>query len=101
MAPQQTLTPSEFSTGAFPAINDYGIIGDCRSAALVAKNGSVEWLCWPRFDSSSIFAAMLDRERGGFWRISPSGSYSVTREYIANSNVLQTRFSTASGLAVL
>jgi GH15 family glucan-1,4-alpha-glucosidase len=101
MAPQQTLTPAEFSTGAFPAINDYGIIGDCRSAALVAKNGSVEWLCWPRFDSSSIFAAMLDRERGGFWRISPSGSYSVTREYIANSNVLQTRFSTASGQAVL
>ena len=85
----------------FSAIGDYGIIGDCRSAALVSKHGSLDWLCWPRFDSPSIFAALLDRERGGCWRISPSGSYSARRAYIRNSNVLETHFTTASGEAVL
>ena len=87
--------------GPFPAIADYGIIGDCRSAALVSKEGSLEWLCWPRFDSASVFAALLDRERGGFWKISPVEPYSVSREYVANTNVLQTRFTTASGRALL
>ena len=89
------------SAGPFPPISDYGIIGDCRSAALVSKYGSLEWLCWPRFDSPSIFAALLDREKGGFWKISPAGSCSVTREYISNSNVLRTTFDTATGRAVL
>lgn len=97
----QTYAPLNPSAGAFPPINDYGIIGDCRSAALVSKNGSLEWLCWPRFDSRSVFAALLDRERGGFWKVSPVGECSVTREYIRNSNVLQTCFTTASGRAVL
>jgi GH15 family glucan-1,4-alpha-glucosidase len=85
----------------FPAISGYGIIGDCRSAALVSEDGSIDWLCWPRFDSPSIFAALLDRERGGFWRISPREWYSVTREYLASSNVLTTTFRTPSGRAVL
>ena len=85
----------------FPDIADYGIIGDCRSAALVSKAGSVEWLCWPRFDSPSLFAACLDRERGGFWKVSPTRIDSVTREYATNSNVLRTRFGAASGSAVL
>src|SRR5579864_2742676 len=89
------------SPGPFPAIADYGIIGDCRSAALVSKDGSLEWLCWPRFDSASVFAALLDRERGGFWKISPIQPFSVSREYVANTNVLQTRFTTARGRALL
>jgi GH15 family glucan-1,4-alpha-glucosidase len=89
------------SRGPFPAIADYGIIGDCRSAALVSKDGSLDWLCWPRFDSPSVFAALLDRERGGFWRISPIQPYSASRDYVANTNVLQTRFTMASGLASL
>src|SRR5579864_481710 len=89
------------SAGPFPAIADYGIIGDCRSAALISKDGSLEWLCWPRFDSASVFAALLDRERGGFWKISPIQPFSASREYVANTNVLQTRFTTASGQALL
>ncbi|HKW19181.1 MAG TPA: glycoside hydrolase family 15 protein [Terriglobales bacterium] len=87
--------------GTFPEIHDYAIIGDCRTAALVSKFGSIEWLCWPRFDSPSLFAAILDRERGGFWKISPVGSCTIEREYLENTNVLQTKFSSAHGKLVL
>lgn len=58
-------------------INDYALIGDGRSAALVSKAGSIDWLCWPRFDSPPIFGALLD-PIGGSWRISPVGDTRVT-----------------------
>jgi GH15 family glucan-1,4-alpha-glucosidase len=101
MAASATHEAEQSYPSHFPAIADYGIIGDCRSAGLVSKDGSLEWLCWPRFDSASVFAALLDRERGGFWKISPIPPYSVKREYVTNTNVLQTHFTTASGRAVL
>ncbi len=82
-------------------IQDYGIIGDCRSAALVSKTGSIDWLCWPRFDSPSIFAALLDPERGGHWSIAPAEPFEVKRSYIRDSNVLQTHFYCNSGKASL
>lgn len=85
----------------WPKIDDYGIIGDCRSAALVSREGSIEWLCWPRFDKPSIFAALLDRELGGHWRISPVAPSTIKRRYAPDSNVLETHFSTPSGSAVL
>lgn len=88
-----TLNPSK--------IADYGIIGDCRSAALVSRSGSVDWLCWPRFDSPAIFAAILDHDRGGAWSIAPGEHASVKREYVGASNVLATTFETASGSATL
>jgi GH15 family glucan-1,4-alpha-glucosidase len=86
---------------AFPAIQDYAIVGDCRSAALIADNGSLDWLCWPRFDSPTIFAGLLDPIRGGHWIIAPYQPYSVRRKYIENTNVLQTEFMTPSGSVVL
>jgi GH15 family glucan-1,4-alpha-glucosidase len=86
---------------SWPDIHDYGIIGDCRSAALVSRSGSIDWLCWPRFDAPSIFAALLDRERGGYWQISPVGPTAVKRQYVLDSNVLETRFFNASGSAIL
>jgi GH15 family glucan-1,4-alpha-glucosidase len=87
---------------SYPDIGDYAVIGDCRTAALVSKYGCIDWLCWPRFDSPSIFAALLDRERGGYWKIAPTAPFSVQREYLEGSNVLQTRFKTSSGaVAVL
>jgi GH15 family glucan-1,4-alpha-glucosidase len=85
----------------WPQIEDYGIIGDCRSAALVSRQGSIDWLCWPRFDKPAIFAALLDRDRGGHWRISPVGSATIERHYVPDSNVLQTRFTNHSGSAIL
>lgn len=85
----------------WPQIEDYGIIGNCRSAALVSRQGSIDWLCWPRFDKPAIFAALLDRDRGGHWRISPVGSATVERHYIPDSNVLETRFTGQSGSAIL
>src|ERR1700761_3745109 len=86
---------------SYPDIGDYAIIGDCRSAALVSKYGCIDWLCWPRFDSPSIFAALLDRERGGYWCIAPTDTSSIEREYLRGSNVVETRFRTSSGTAVL
>ena len=85
----------------WPAIQDYAIIGDCRSAALISRNGSIDWLCWPRFDSPSIFAALLDRNVGGYWRILPTTPVETTRRYLPNSNVLETNFSGPTGKATL
>lgn len=100
--PQEAVSSlAHAASGPFPDIGDYAVIGDCRSAALVSKYGSIEWLCWPRFDSPSIFAAMLDRQIGGFWKISPVESCAIKRRYIPNSNVLETTFQASSGKAVL
>ncbi|HEV8490930.1 MAG TPA: trehalase-like domain-containing protein, partial [Candidatus Angelobacter sp.] len=84
-----------------PRIQDYGVIGDCRSVALVSKYGSIDWLCWPRFDSPSIFAGILDPSKGGFWSIAPLESCVTQRSYVGNSNILQTDFYGASGRATL
>jgi GH15 family glucan-1,4-alpha-glucosidase len=88
-------------TTGFSKIQDYGIVGDSRSAALVSRTGSVDWLCWPRFDSPAIFAALLDAEKGGCWSIRPPGSYHTERRYVGESNVLETRFLCPSGAAIL
>lgn len=82
-------------------IQNYAAIGDGRSAALISNRGSIDWLCWPRFDSGSIFAALLDRERGGAWAIIPAGPAEIERQYIENTNVLETRFRAPSGTVVL
>ncbi len=82
-------------------ISDHAAIGDGRSVALVSKDGSVDWLCWPRFDSPSVFAALLDGERGGAWRVAPAGAFGTTRRYLDGTNVLETTFHTATGTAVL
>jgi GH15 family glucan-1,4-alpha-glucosidase len=82
-------------------IQDYAIIGNGRSAALISKRGSLDWLCWPRFDSASIFGAILDSKSGGHWSIHPLNDSEVSRRYIENTNVLETTFLGASGQIVL
>jgi GH15 family glucan-1,4-alpha-glucosidase len=81
-------------------IQEYALIGDCRTAALVSRGGSIDWLCWPRFDSPSIFAALLD-ESAGYWRLAPITPFEAARAYIDGTNILQTRFQSRSGSAVL
>jgi GH15 family glucan-1,4-alpha-glucosidase len=78
-------------------IYDYAMIGDSRSAALVSRTGSIDWLCWPRFDSPSLFAAILDTERGGHFRIGPVGTARSTRAYRDETNVLATLFESSEG----
>ncbi len=96
----QSQTPS-VQVSEFPAIHDYGIIGDCRAAALISRQGSIDWLCWPRFDKPAIFAALLDREQGGHWQISAVSPEKIERQYVSQTNILQTHFLTKSGTAVL
>ena len=72
---------------------DYGIIGNCRSAALISKTGSIDWCCLPEFDSSSVFAKLLDEEIGGDFSFITDESYSVTQKYFENTCVLITNFS--------
>ena len=82
-------------------INDYAIIGNGRSAALISRKGSIDWLCWPRFDSPSLFARLIDQESGGHWKIAPVLPLKIRRYYIDETNVLKTHFLTSSGTLVL
>lgn len=74
------------------AIADYGIIGDCHTAALVSRNGSVDWYCPTRFDSPAVFCRLLDIHKGGYFGISPTGKCSVERHYMGETNILETIF---------
>ena len=83
-------------------IESYGLIGDCETAALVGKNGSVDWLCWPRFDSDACFAAILGGPDNGRWLIAPhDGVESVHRRYRPDTLILETEFRTKSGRITL
>ena len=80
-------------------IADHGIIGDLHTVALVGANGTIDWYCCPAFDSPSVFAAILDKEKGGFYRIAPVDEDWTSRQlYFPDTNVLITRFFTASGV---
>ena len=83
-------------------IEDYALIGNCESAALVGRDGSIDWLCLPRFDSPACFAAMLGAEENGFWRIRPvADGAKVTRKYRKNTMILETKFETPDGCILL
>jgi GH15 family glucan-1,4-alpha-glucosidase len=102
--PRSTATPFDdrvARTSPFPPIADYAFLSDCHTAALVAPDGTVEWLCPPRFDSPSVFAAILDRGAGGF-RLGPSGmGVPAGRRYEPGTNVLETTWQTPTGWAVV
>ena len=83
-------------------IEDYALIGDCETAALVSKGGSIDWLCWPRFDSGACFAALLGTPDHGRWLIQPAApDWRATRKYRDNTLILETRFDTAEGAVTM
>jgi GH15 family glucan-1,4-alpha-glucosidase len=95
--PLPTHAGAPRDAAGYAPISDYGFLSDCRSAALVATDGSIDWLCWPRFDSPAIFGAVLDARRGGTWRIRPLAAFTVDRRYLPQTNVVETTFTTATG----
>ena len=82
---------------AYPSIGDHALIGDCHSAALVSRDGAIDWCCLPRFDSESCFASLLDQRRGGHFTIAPVGRYRSRRAYLGASLVLATTYDCADG----
>jgi alpha,alpha-trehalase len=77
---------------------DYGIIGNCTSAALISKTGSLDWLCLPVFDSASVFAKILDNKNGGSFEIIATGEYEISQKYLPKTNILATRYSNGTDI---
>src|SRR6516165_12151254 len=83
-------------------IEDYALIGDREAAALVGRDGSIDWLCWPRFDSEACFAALLGTKEHGRWKVAPRDETArVTRSYRGNTLILETRFEANEGAATV
>src|SRR5579875_362230 len=83
-------------------IEDYALIGDCETAALVARDGSIDWLCWPRFDGGACFAALLGGPEHGRWRIAPTDDKArLSRRYRGDTLILETEITTRSGTVTL
>ncbi|MFG3552833.1 glycoside hydrolase family 15 protein [Micromonospora sp. NPDC047557] len=86
----------------YPGVEEHGLIGDLQTAALISKDGTLDWFCAPRFDSPSIFAALLDRRKGGHFQLSPDGiEYSSKQLYLPGTPILITRFHSADGVGEL
>src|SRR4029450_8600608 len=91
-SPQSTSAP-----GASIPIAEYGLLSDCNTAALASRGGSIDWLCVPRFDSPAVFGRVLDPD-AGHWSIRPAGEFTTERRYLDGSLVLETTFTTSTGV---
>ncbi|HEX8961441.1 MAG TPA: trehalase-like domain-containing protein, partial [Rhodocyclaceae bacterium] len=97
-ASQVAAVLDRLNASDYEPIADYAIVGDCRSAALVSRRGSIDWLCLPDFSSPSVFAALLDRRRGGRFLLSPRNAGKIERRYVGRTAVLETTFRCADGV---
>lgn len=88
---------AETGKGLYPDIRDYGIIGNSQTAALISSAGSIDWLCLPSLDSPSVFAALLDADRGGFFQVTAVDAWDSSAAYLPETNILTTRFRTPTG----
>src|SRR2546428_7299699 len=93
----ESLSTSLDSVRGYKPISDYGVIGDMHTAALVGLDGSIDWYCAPRFDSPSVFAALLDSQKGGRFQLSPTGKFTTKQSYEGETNVLATTFDSQEG----
>src|SRR5215207_2177709 len=94
-----TSVRKDIAMDRYPEISEHGLIGDLQTAALVSTDGTIDWFCCPRFDSPSIFASLLDHDRGGHFRIGPDRDDYVSRQlYFPDTAILITRFMTPDGV---
>jgi len=98
---QRTEQVTTVGTADTPAryrpIGQYGVIGDCRTAALIGPDGSVDWCCLPHFDSPAVFCRLLDADRGGYFQVCPAGAFAGSMVYLPGTNILETTFQTSDG----
>ena len=97
----QAASKGKDLANGYRSISDYGLIGDCRTAALVSKDGSIDWCCLPNFDSPSVFARLLDSNSGGHFALHPVGNFKCRQSYVEGTNVLATEFESSLGKARL
>ncbi|MGI8727318.1 MAG: glycoside hydrolase family 15 protein, partial [Solirubrobacterales bacterium] len=88
------------AAGSFPKIGEYGFLSDCHTGALLGPDGAIEWLCLPRFDSPSVFGAVLDREAGRF-RVGPANEVPISRRYVPGTNAIETTWAADGGWLVV
>src|SRR6266567_1382206 len=85
------------TSGSQPPISDYGLLGDTRTAALVSREGSIDWLCWPRYDANPLFGRLIDPPAGGHFKLWVRGGRTAVRAYHDRSPVLETTIRTTGG----
>lgn len=85
----------------YSKINDYSLIGDLLTCALISNKGSIDWYCLPHINSPSMFAGILDKEKGGHFKINPTGKFSSSQTYLNNTNILETKFQTVNGSLII
>ena len=88
---------SDSSSSRYLPIEDYAVIGDCHTAALISSKGSIDWYCPERFDAPAIFCKILDCQKGGFFQLTPESECKISRQYLASTNILESLWETDSG----